>query len=110
VFEVALSVDRAGILEYWTGPKTEYNFPRCVLFESKLDTDLFEFARSKTFPSGLSFSPNGTRFATLSGDRKVVHTLIFRSNKRLGICYNSRERECILDKNIVHLWHISRIP
>ncbi|XP_021915870.1 peptidylprolyl isomerase domain and WD repeat-containing protein 1 isoform X2 [Zootermopsis nevadensis] len=71
VFEVALSVDRAGILEYWTGPKTEYKFPRCVLFESKLDTDLFEFAKSKTFPTGLSFSPNGTKFATLSGDRKV---------------------------------------
>jgi hypothetical protein len=46
-----------------------------VLFESKLDTDLFEFAKSKTFPTGLSFSPNGKIFATLSGDRKVVHSL-----------------------------------
>lgn len=71
VFEVALSVDQAGILEYWTGPKTEYKFPRCVLFESKLDTDLFEFAKCKTFPTGLGFSPDGTKFATLSGDRKV---------------------------------------
>ncbi|PNF14619.1 hypothetical protein B7P43_G12115, partial [Cryptotermes secundus] len=71
VFEVAISVDRAGILEYWTGPNTEYKFPRCVLFESKLDTDLFEFAKSKTFPTGLSFSPDGKIFVTLSGDRKV---------------------------------------
>jgi hypothetical protein len=92
VFEVALSVDRAGILEYWTGPKTEFKFPRCVLFESKLDTDLFEFAKSKTFPTGLSFSPNGTKFATLSGDRKVVHSLKFRSKKRLGTCCSSRGR------------------
>lgn len=89
VFEVALSVDRAGILEYWTGPKTEYKFPRCVLFESKLDTDLFEFAKNKTFPSGLSFSPDGTRFATLSGDRKVVHNLRFRSNNRCDTCCSS---------------------
>ena len=72
---MALSVDSAGILEYWTGPKTEYMFPRCVSFESKLDTDLFEFAKCKTFPSGLNFSSDGIKFATLSGDRKVITTI-----------------------------------
>jgi WD40 repeat protein len=87
VFEVAVSVDRAGILEYWTGPSTEYKFPKCVLFESKLDTDLFEFAKSKTYPTGLSFSPDGKIFATLSGDRKVVHSLKFRLNNRHGEYY-----------------------
>ncbi|XP_063239129.1 peptidylprolyl isomerase domain and WD repeat-containing protein 1 [Bacillus rossius redtenbacheri] len=71
VFEAAVSVDQAGIVEYWTGPKTEYRFPKCARFDSKLDTDLFEFARAKTFPTGLSFSPDGKRFATLAGDRKV---------------------------------------
>lgn len=86
VFEVALSVDQAGILEYWTGPKTEYKFPRCVLFESKLDTDLFEFAKCKNFPTGLGFSPDGTKFATLSGDRKVFNSLKFRKNKRQVLC------------------------
>jgi peptidylprolyl isomerase domain and WD repeat-containing protein 1 len=86
VFEVAVSVDQAGILEYWTGPSGQYKFPRCVLFNSKLDTDLFEFAKNKTFPTGLSFSPDGEIFATLSGDRKVVHSLKFIINKRLGAC------------------------
>lgn len=81
-------MDRAGILEYWTGPNTEYKFPRCVLFESKLDTDLFEFAKSKTFPTGLSFSPDGKIFVTLSGDRKVVHSLKFRINNMYGGCYS----------------------
>nr|CAD7264167.1 unnamed protein product [Timema shepardi] len=71
VFEVAVSVDQAGILEYWAGPKLKYSFPKCVTFESKLDTDLFEFAKAKTFPTGLCFSPDGKRFATLSADRKV---------------------------------------
>nr|CAD7198219.1 unnamed protein product [Timema douglasi] len=71
VFEVAVSVDQAGILEYWAGPKLKYSFPKCVTFDSKLDTDLFEFAKAKTFPTGLCFSPDGKRFATLSADRKV---------------------------------------
>lgn len=38
-FEVIASVDQAGILEYWTGAKTDYKFPaKLVSFESKLDT------------------------------------------------------------------------
>lgn len=38
-FEVVVSVDRAGILEYWTGPKNDYKFPsKIVSFDSKLDT------------------------------------------------------------------------
>ncbi|XP_071454294.1 peptidylprolyl isomerase domain and WD repeat-containing protein 1 [Hetaerina americana] len=72
--ETCISVDRAGILEYWTGPKTEYSFPKVntvVKFNSKLDTDLFEFLRSKSLPSGLAFSPDGLLFATISTDRKV---------------------------------------
>lgn len=71
VFEVAVSVDSAGILEYWTGIKSEFKFPKCVNFDSKLDTDLFEFVKCKTVPSGLCFSPDGLKFATISTDRKV---------------------------------------
>lgn len=71
VYETCISVDKAGILEYWQGHKHQYKFPRGVQFESKLDTDLFEFAKNKTYPCGLAVSPNGKRFATLSGDRKV---------------------------------------
>ncbi|XP_066601838.1 peptidylprolyl isomerase domain and WD repeat-containing protein 1 isoform X2 [Prorops nasuta] len=71
MFDTCISVDKAGILEYWTGPKTEFKFPKYVKFESKLDTDLFEFAKNKTYPCGLSVSPDGKRFASLSGDRKV---------------------------------------
>lgn len=88
---MVLSVDRAGILEYWTGPKQDYKFPsKLVSFESKLDTSkncfssmnfhffhfsmhlgLYEFAKSKTIVSGLAFSNDGKKFATLSTDRKV---------------------------------------
>lgn len=70
-FDVCVSVDKAGILEYWTGPKQEFKFPKNVSFDSKLDTDLFEFAKNKTFPTGLAFSPDGRKMAALSVDRKV---------------------------------------
>ncbi|XP_050432168.1 peptidylprolyl isomerase domain and WD repeat-containing protein 1 [Adelges cooleyi] len=70
-FCVAVSADKSGILEYWSGPKTDYQFPKCAKFESKLDTDLFEFVRHKTYPSNLCFSNDGLKFATMSPDRKV---------------------------------------
>lgn len=65
-------MDQAGILEYWTGPKTDYKFPsKVVSFESKLDTDLYEFVKTKTLVIALDCSSDGKRFATLSTDRKV---------------------------------------
>lgn len=57
--------------EYWTSIKQDCSFPRNVLFDTKLDTDLFEFAKNKTLPTGLAFSPDGKRFATISTDRRV---------------------------------------
>jgi len=70
-FSTMVSVDKAGILEYWTGLKSDYKFPKCVTFDSKLDTDLFEFAKNKTYPTGIAFSVDGTKMATISIDRKV---------------------------------------
>lgn len=45
MFETAVSVDTSGMLEYWTGPKTDFKFPRTVSWEFKTDTDLYEFAK-----------------------------------------------------------------
>lgn len=71
VYEAVISVDKQGMLNYWTGAKDEYEFPKNVNFESKLDTDLFEFMKQKTYPVSLCFSPNGEQFATYAADRKV---------------------------------------
>lgn len=60
-----------GILEYWSGPKNDYKFPKNVNFESRLDTDLYEFFKCKTYPTCLCFNQQGTKFATFSVDRKV---------------------------------------
>ncbi|PZC72691.1 peptidylprolyl isomerase domain and WD repeat-containing protein 1 [Helicoverpa armigera] len=71
VYETAVSVDKAGIIEYWTGPKHEYKFPKTVNFGSKLDTDLYDFVKNKTYPTALAFSPDGKKMASISLDRKV---------------------------------------
>ncbi|XP_061398370.1 peptidylprolyl isomerase domain and WD repeat-containing protein 1-like [Musca vetustissima] len=69
--DTAISVDRNGILEYWQNFKYDFKFPKNVSFDSKLDTDLFEFVKCKTIVTGLAVSNDGKRFATISTDRKV---------------------------------------
>ncbi|CAG9770960.1 unnamed protein product [Ceutorhynchus assimilis] len=70
-YDVSVSVDKSGILEYWSGIKQDFLFPKNVQFDSKLDTDLFEFAKNKTHPTSLAFSSDGKKFATISTDRRV---------------------------------------
>ena len=72
-FCTIISIDRVGMLEYWSSAKYEFAFPdkERVLFDSKLDTDLYDFAKSKTIAHDISFSPNGKLFATISSDRKI---------------------------------------
>lgn len=70
-YDVSISVDKSGILEYWSGIKQDFSFPKNVQFDSKLDTNLFEFSKNKTQPTSLAFSPDGKKFATISTDRRV---------------------------------------
>lgn len=71
VYEVILSCDKKGMIEYWSGLKRDFKFPKCVKFDSKLDTNLYELVKDKTYPTDLSFSPKGDRFAILAADRKI---------------------------------------
>lgn len=51
-YEVVVSIDHAGMLEYWTGPKTDFKFPsKIVSFDSKMDTS--EFKSIVTSPSNV---------------------------------------------------------
>lgn len=70
-FRVIVSADRAGMLEYWTSLPTEFKFPKNVQWEYKTDTDLYEFAKHKAYPTCLAFSPDGKKMATIASDRKV---------------------------------------
>lgn len=71
VFEIAVSSDKMGMLEYWSGPRNDYEFPKNVAFESKMDTDLYEFAKAKTLILSIEFSKNGRVMAIMSKDRKI---------------------------------------
>jgi len=44
-YNVAISVDSSGMLEYWSGPKNDYTFPKNIAWQHKTDTDLYEFAK-----------------------------------------------------------------
>ncbi|XP_044000395.1 peptidylprolyl isomerase domain and WD repeat-containing protein 1 [Gambusia affinis] len=70
-FRVIVSADKAGMLEYWTGLPNEFKFPKHVGWAYKTDTDLYEFAKHKTYPISLAFSPDGKKMATIASDRKV---------------------------------------
>lgn len=70
-FRVIVSADKAGMLEYWTGLPSEFRFPKNVHWEYKTDTDLYEFAKHKTYPTSLTFSSDGRKMATIASDRKV---------------------------------------
>lgn len=70
-FRVIVSADRSGMLEYWTSLPTEFKFPKNVQWQYKTDTDLYEFAKHKAYPTCLAFSPDGKKMATIASDRKV---------------------------------------
>ncbi|XP_066507276.1 peptidylprolyl isomerase domain and WD repeat-containing protein 1 [Hoplias malabaricus] len=70
-YRVIVSADKAGMLEYWTGLPSEFKFPRQVDWVFKTDTDLYEFAKCKTYPTSLAFSSDGKKMATMATDRKV---------------------------------------
>eukprot|EP01105_Mastigella_eilhardi_P021191 TRINITY_DN5107_c0_g1_i1.p1 TRINITY_DN5107_c0_g1~~TRINITY_DN5107_c0_g1_i1.p1 ORF type:complete len:627 (-),score=189.39 TRINITY_DN5107_c0_g1_i1:99-1979(-) len=67
---IVISADKSGVLEYWSN--TDFGFPKAaVKFEYKLDTDLFVFAKNKTVPVSIAFSPKGDMFATMGRDRMI---------------------------------------
>ncbi|ODM89522.1 Peptidylprolyl isomerase domain and WD repeat-containing protein 1 [Orchesella cincta] len=71
VFETVLSVDSKGMIEYWTGSKYDFEFPKNVQFDSKLDTDLFLFVKDNVNVLSLTISPNGRLFAAAGANRKI---------------------------------------
>ncbi|KAK7099694.1 peptidylprolyl isomerase domain and WD repeat-containing protein 1-like isoform X2 [Littorina saxatilis] len=71
VYNVAVSVDTSHMVEYWSGPRHDYQFPKNIQWEYKTDTDLFDFLKCKAAPTGIAFSPDGKFMATMATDRKV---------------------------------------
>ena len=69
-YNCVISTDESGMVEYWS-PTGDHEKPDNV-FDMKSSTNLFDFKKSKSFPTSLTISPNGSHFATFSfPDRKI---------------------------------------
>ena len=69
VHDVIVSVDCSGVIDYWSSSTFTFPSRPVVSFSSKLDTDLYTFARLALLPSSLTFSHSGALFVTTSPDR-----------------------------------------
>jgi peptidylprolyl isomerase domain and WD repeat-containing protein 1 len=69
--DCVVSVDVSGMVEYWE-PTSTFQPPASIQWAFKSDTDLYEFVKTRTVPSSLEFSPDGSMFVTFGlGDRQL---------------------------------------
>ena len=69
-YDCVISSDEAGMVEYWK-PGNNHESPEGI-FQYKSATNLFEFKKSKSYPTSITVSPSGKQFAVFSfPDRKV---------------------------------------
>lgn len=80
-YQCIISADIKGIVEYWT-PQEE-NTPKSVQFKYKSETDLLEFAKNKSPPSCINFSPDFETFVSISYPDNCIRLFDFKSGKLL---------------------------
>jgi len=95
--DTAISADRGGLIEFWAA-KDEYGHPKGLEFESKLDTDLFELAKCKTYALNMSVSPDGRFLACLAADK---HIRLFR--------FLTGKLYCVLDESLKHYIEMQQV-
>ena len=82
---VLVSVDRKGLIEYWSSDNYQLisnQNSKFVSFRLKSSTDLFELAKTKTSACHLEMSQNGERFIVTSMNRSIF-VFDFASGKKL---------------------------
>lgn len=77
-----ISIDFRGVIEYWSVDTFEVSTKSnsSVLFDYKSDTDLYDLAKSKTFPTSVAAASHGNAFAVFSADH-VIRLFDFCSGK-----------------------------
>lgn len=78
-YHCVVSCDELGNIEYWT-PDGDLSKPE-ECFELKSSTDLYEFRKSKSCPTCLTFSPDFESLATTSFPDREVRIFKFRTGK-----------------------------
>ncbi|KAJ2887624.1 Peptidyl-prolyl cis-trans isomerase cyp15, partial [Coemansia aciculifera] len=75
VYECIISVDKGGMIEYWSA-NDPHKLPPTVEFSLKSQTDLYEFKRSKCVPNSLVLSSDSELFSCTSLDDSTIR--VFR--------------------------------
>ncbi|KAK7202572.1 peptidyl-prolyl cis-trans isomerase [Myxozyma melibiosi] len=80
-----ISIDEGGMVEYWR-PEGTFDQPDdddggVISFKFKSTTDLYEFRKFKCLPTSLTFSADGSRFATFSLPDRMVRVFDFKTGK-----------------------------
>lgn len=78
-----VSADESGMVEYWK-PEEPWEKPSLPgLWEYKTSTDLFDFKKSKSVPTSISFSPKYDQFVVHSLPDRAIRVFDFQSGKIL---------------------------
>jgi len=96
--DIVISADEGGMVEYWTGASSDYAFPRNVTFESKVETDLYEFCKNKTSVLNMTVSPRGEQVVTVGADRKIRIFMI--QTGKLG---------AVIDESLAHYSELQQV-
>ncbi|ANB15272.1 peptidylprolyl isomerase CPR1 [Sugiyamaella lignohabitans] len=82
LYDCVISVDSLGMIEYWQPSGSNmYNKPEGV-FEFKGSTNLYDFRKSKASILCLTISPDESKFATFSSERRVA-IFDFKSGRKI---------------------------
>ncbi|KAF8319014.1 hypothetical protein DL93DRAFT_2053995 [Clavulina sp. PMI_390] len=80
-YDTVVSADQSGFLEYWQ-PREPFEPPKVRgMWELKSSTDLYEFKKTKSTPTSLTFSPSSSHFATISFPSQQIRIFNFLTGK-----------------------------
>ncbi|ESK87163.1 peptidyl-prolyl cis-trans isomerase [Moniliophthora roreri MCA 2997] len=81
-YDTVVSADEGGFIEYWQ-PTEPFQLPKNVsgLWSYKSETDLYEFKKSKSTPTCITFSPDSSSFVTMSLPDRQIRIFSFLSGK-----------------------------
>jgi peptidylprolyl isomerase domain and WD repeat-containing protein 1 len=80
-YDCVISADEDGFVEYWQ-PTEPWGLPAVPgLWKYKSSTDLYQFKKTKSIPTCVTFSPNSSHFVTMSLPSRAVHVFNFLTGK-----------------------------
>lgn len=104
----AVSIDFKGIVEVWSTTSTDDLGKPCTkalngtLYDSKMDTDLYELVKRKLFAYAVAASPNGHSFAIYCSDgiiriyNRATGKIVTKLDERLQVYQNQLQKGRLL--------------